>query len=78
MPEASRGAPNPNMRYTAAEDWQVFVYPRVRSGHDDFFALSTDLDASSYWPATGAQTSWGDARLKECAMRQRPKARGGT
>ncbi|MFF4421138.1 beta family protein [Streptomyces sp. NPDC001549] len=77
MPVKSRGTPDPNMRYTTLEEWQVFVYPRVRAGNDDFFTLSTDLVDSSYWPVTGAQTSWGDARLKECATRQRPKAGGG-
>ncbi len=78
MPTHSRGTPDPNMRYTTPDAWQVFVYPRVRSGNDDFFTLSADLVASPYWPATGARTSWGDARLNECAMRQRPKAGGGT
>ncbi|WP_301366454.1 beta family protein [Streptomyces xanthophaeus] len=78
MPEKSRGTPHPNMRYTTPDDWQVFVYPRIRSGNDDFFTLSADLVASSYRPSTGARTSWGDARLKECAMRQRSKAGGGT
>ncbi|MET9320761.1 hypothetical protein ABZX75_11325 [Streptomyces sp. NPDC003038] len=78
MPKKSRGTPDPNMRYTTPDAWQVFVYPRVRSGNDDFFTLSADLVASAYWPATGARTSWGDARLNECAMRQRSKAGGGT
>lgn len=78
MPTKSRGTPDPNMRYTTPDAWQVFVYPRVRAGNDDFFTLSADLVASSYWPATGARTSWGDARLNECAMRQRSKAGGGT
>ncbi|MDD9378890.1 beta family protein [Streptomyces sp. ZAF1911] len=78
MPVKSRGTPDPNMRYTAGEEWQVFVYPRVRSGNDDFFRLSADLVESVYWPTTGAETSWGDARLKECATHQRPKAGGGT
>ncbi|MFJ8670660.1 beta family protein [Streptomyces sp. NPDC093589] len=78
MPVRSRGTPDPNMRYTTPDDWQVFVYPRVRSGNDDFFVLSADLVDSPYWPATGARTSWGDARLHECAHRQRPKAGGGT
>ncbi|MFB6578251.1 beta family protein [Streptomyces sp. NPDC056402] len=74
IPTKSRGTPHPNMRYTTPEEWQVFVYPRVRPGNDDFFTLSADLVASPYWPVTGARTSWGDARLKECAMRQRGKA----
>ncbi|MEW2471766.1 hypothetical protein AB0919_43405 [Streptomyces sp. NPDC046994] len=74
----SRGTPDPNMRYTTASEWQVFVYPRLRSGNDDFFTLSQDLVNSPYWPATGAATSWGDARLHECAQRQRQKAGGGT
>ncbi|MEU5985058.1 beta family protein [Streptomyces sp. NPDC047434] len=78
MPAKSRGTPDPNMRYTTPDAWQVFVYPRVRSGNDDFFVLSADLVNSPHWPATGARTSWGDARLKECANRQRPKAGGGT
>ncbi|MFB7587379.1 beta family protein [Streptomyces sp. NPDC056169] len=78
MPVRSRGTPDPNMRYTTPDAWQVFVYPRVRSGNDDFFVLSADLVDSPHWPATGARTSWGDARLKECAHRQRPKAGGGT
>ncbi|MFD2121852.1 beta family protein [Streptomyces cirratus] len=78
MPASSRGTPDPNMRYTTPDAWQVFVYPRVRSGNDDFFTLSADLIASPYWPATGARTSWGDARLNECALRQRPRAGGGT
>ncbi|MFE5483390.1 hypothetical protein [Streptomyces sp. NPDC056527] len=78
MPVNSRGTPDPNMRYTTPDAWQVFVYPRVRSGNDDFFLLSADLVDSPHWPATGARTSWGDARLKECANRQRRKAGGGT
>ncbi|MFE3860832.1 beta family protein [Streptomyces goshikiensis] len=78
MPVKSRGTPDPNMRYTTPDDWQVLVYPRVRAGNDDFFTLSADLVDSSHWPVTGARTSWGDARLKECAMRQRSKAGGGT
>ncbi|MFD0267492.1 hypothetical protein ACFVGY_12970 [Streptomyces sp. NPDC127106] len=78
MPPRSRGTPDPNMRYTTLDDWQVFVYPRVRAGNDDFFVLSADLVGSPYWPTTGAATSWGDARLKECALRQRPKAGGRT
>lgn len=78
MPVRSRGTPDPNMRYTTPDAWQVFVYPRVRSGNDDFFVLSADLVDSPHWPATGARTSWGDARLKECANRQRSKAGGGT
>lgn len=78
MPVKSRGTPDPNMRYTTSDDWQVYVYPRVRAGNDDFFLLSADLVDSSHWPATGARTSWGDARLKECATRQRSKAGGGT
>ncbi|MCX5273744.1 beta family protein [Streptomyces virginiae] len=78
MPAKTRGTPDPNMRYTTPDTWQVFVYPRVRAGNDDFFTLSADLVDSSYWPVTGARTSWGDARLKECAERQRPKAGGGT
>ncbi|MCM9081843.1 beta family protein [Streptomyces spororaveus] len=78
IPTKSRGTPDPNMRYTTPDAWQVYVYPRVRSGNDDFFTLSADLVASPYWPTTGARTSWGDARLSECAMRQRSKAGGGT
>ncbi|MFB7370326.1 beta family protein [Streptomyces sp. NPDC056222] len=78
MPVRSRGTPDPNMRYTTPDAWQVFVYPRVRSGNDDFFVLSADLVDSPHWPATGARTSWGDARLNECANRQRLKAGGGT
>nr|WP_272927037.1 hypothetical protein [Streptomyces sp. SID8382] len=78
MPVKSKGTPDPNMRYTTRGDWQVFVYPRIRSGNDDFFTLSQDLVASPYWPSTGAQTSWGDARLLDCADRRRPKAGGGT
>ncbi|EXU68051.1 hypothetical protein Z951_11430 [Streptomyces sp. PRh5] len=77
MPKRSKGTPDPNMRYTVRGDWQVFVYPRIRSGNDDFFTLSQDLVASPYWPSTGAQTSWGDARLLDCAHRRRPKAGGG-
>lgn len=78
MPVKSRGTPDPNMRYTTPEDWQVFVYPRVRAGNDDFFTLSADLVDSQHWPAAGARTSWGDAQLKECATRRRTKAGGGT
>ena len=78
MPVKSKGTPDPNMRYTTRSDWQVFIYPRIRSGNDDFFTLSQDLIASPYWPSTGAQTSWGDARLLDCARRRRPKAGGGT
>lgn len=74
----SRGTPDPNMRYTTATEWQVFVYPRLRPGNDDFFILSRDLVNSPYWPVTGAATSWGDARLQDCAQRKRPKAGGGT
>ena len=74
----SRGTPDPNMRYTTATEWQVFVYPRLRQGNDDFFILSQDLVNSPYWPVTGAATSWGDARLQECAQRKRQKAGGGT
>ncbi|MBW5420974.1 hypothetical protein GKQ77_05225 [Streptomyces sp. BG9H] len=74
----SRGTPDPNMRYTTAVEWQVFVYPRVRQGNDDFFCLSEDLVNSPYWPVTGAATSWGDARLEDCAQRKRQKAGGGT
>ncbi|MER6213232.1 hypothetical protein ABT213_04150 [Streptomyces sp. NPDC001674] len=78
VPAKSRGTPDPNMRYTTPDAWQVFVYPRVRAGNDDFFTLSADLVGSPYWPVSGAGTSWGDARLKECATRQRVKAGGGT
>ncbi|MER5891767.1 beta family protein [Streptomyces sp. NPDC001876] len=78
MPTQSRGTPDPNMRYTTPDDWQVFVYPRVRPGNDDFFTLSRDLVSSPHWPATGPRTSWGDARLHECANRLRLKAGGGT
>ncbi|WP_405780707.1 beta family protein [Streptomyces sp. NBC_00859] len=78
IPKQSRGTPDPNMRYTTPDCWQVFVYPRVRAGNDDFFTLSRDLVTSPHWPATGAQTSWGDARLEECADRRRLKAGGGT
>ncbi|MFE9000901.1 beta family protein [Streptomyces sp. NPDC007875] len=78
MPAKSKGTPDPNMRYTTRGDWQVFVYPRIRSGNDDFFTLSQDLVDSPHWPSTGAQTSWGDARLLDCARRSRPKAGGGT
>ncbi|MFD8390534.1 hypothetical protein ACFV2N_15325 [Streptomyces sp. NPDC059680] len=74
----SRGTPDPNMRYTTGADWQVFVYPRLRQGNDDFFTLSQDLVNSPHWPVTGAATSWGDARLHECAQRARQKAGGGT
>lgn len=78
IPEPSRGTPDPNMRYTSDGTWQVFVYPRILPGNDDFFTLSHDLVSSPYWPPGGAGTSWGDARLLECATRQRPKAGGGT
>ncbi|WP_405500457.1 beta family protein [Streptomyces niveus] len=78
MPTQSRGTPDPNMRYTTPDNWQVFVYPRVRPGNDDFFTLSRDLVSSPHWPATGPRTSWGDARLHECANRQRLKAGSGT
>ncbi|MFF4246950.1 beta family protein [Streptomyces sp. NPDC001822] len=78
MPAQSRGTPDPNMRYTTPDNWQVFVYPRVSPGNDDFFTLSRDLVSSPHWPATGPRTSWGDARLHECAHRQRAKAGGGT
>ncbi|MFJ9541905.1 hypothetical protein ACIRPX_32245 [Streptomyces sp. NPDC101225] len=74
----SRGTPDPNMRYTTGTEWQVYVYPRLRTGNDDFFVLSQDLVSSTHWPATGASTSWGDERLAECAQRQRRKAGGGT
>ncbi|MBZ4017089.1 beta family protein [Streptomyces purpurogeneiscleroticus] len=77
-PQQSRGAPHPNLRYTVESDWQVFVYAKVRPGNDDFFVLSSDLVDSPYWPSTGADTSWGDARVLECAQRKRPKAGGGT
>ncbi|MGX1633763.1 beta family protein [Streptomyces albidoflavus] len=40
MPPRSRGRPDPNMRYTTGSYWQVFVYPKVKSGNDDFFDLS--------------------------------------
>ncbi|MFE2359104.1 hypothetical protein [Streptomyces parvulus] len=73
----SRGTPDPNMRYTTGTEWQVFVYPRLRTGNDDFFILSHDLVNSSHWPATGAATSWGDERLAECAQLKRRKAGGG-
>ncbi|MEU9860947.1 hypothetical protein AB0D99_08730 [Streptomyces sp. NPDC047971] len=78
MPARSRGTPDPNLRYTTPDAWQVFVYPRVRAGNDDFFVLSADLVDSPHWPTTGAGTSWGDARLKECASRRRSRAGGGT
>lgn len=78
IPTPSRGTPDPNMRYTTPDNWQVFVYPRVRPGNDDFFTLSRDLVSSPHWPATGPRTCWGDARLHECANRQRLKAGGGT
>ncbi|MEU6114635.1 beta family protein [Streptomyces sp. NPDC047117] len=78
MPVQSRGAPHPNLRYTVDTDWQVFVYAKVRPGNDDFFVLSRDLVESPYWPSTGGATSWGDARVLECAQRQRAKAGGGT
>lgn len=78
MPIQSRGTPDPNMRYTTPDDWQVFVYPRVRAGNDDFFTLSRDLVSSPHWMPTGRQTSWGDEQLHACATRQRPKAGGGT
>ncbi|MFE5241756.1 MULTISPECIES: beta family protein [unclassified Streptomyces] len=78
MPAPSRGTPDPNMRYTAQGNWQVFVYPRVLPGNDDFFTLSRDLVSSPHWPVTGPRTSWGDARLDECAGRRRTKAGGGT
>ncbi|GFE27112.1 beta family protein [Streptomyces nigrescens] len=78
MPLRTRGTPHPNMRYTTAADWQVFVYPKIRPGNDDFFTLSRDLVSSPHWPSTGAGTSWGDARLQDCAKRQRAKAGGGT
>lgn len=78
MPKPSRGTPDPNMRYTTQHSWEVFVYPRLRAGNDDFFILSRDLVSSPYWPSTGARTSWGDARLYECANRQRSKAGAGT
>ncbi|MFF8478747.1 hypothetical protein [Streptomyces sp. NPDC015414] len=74
----SRGTPDPNMRYTTAAEWQVFVYPRLLTGNDDFFTLSQDLVNSPHWPAAGPATSWGDARLHECAQRKRSKAGGGT
>ncbi|MFF8568996.1 hypothetical protein ACF06N_29065 [Streptomyces albidoflavus] len=78
IPLRSRGTPHPNMRYTTGSDWQVFVYPKVKAGNDDFFDLSADLVSSPYWPATGAATSWGDERLEECAVRRRDKAGGAT
>ncbi|MFE2704522.1 beta family protein [Streptomyces mirabilis] len=74
----SRGTPDPNMRYTAGMEWQVYVYPRLRPGNDDFFVLSEDLVNSPHWPPTGESTSWGDARLAECAQRRRSKGGGGT
>ncbi len=78
MPAKSRRPPDPNMRYTTKTDWQVFVYPRIRAGNDDFFVLSEDLVASPYWPTAGSGTSWGDQQVLECARRRRPKAGGGT
>ncbi|MFD6043267.1 hypothetical protein ACFWG7_18390 [Streptomyces koyangensis] len=78
IPLRSRGTPHPNMRYTAGSDWQVFVYPKVKAGNDDFFDLSADLVSSPYWPATGADTSWGDERLEDCAVGRRDKAGGAT
>ncbi|MGW8400860.1 beta family protein [Streptomyces lydicus] len=78
MPPKSHGTPHPNMRYTTETDWQVFVYPKVKAGNDDFFDLSKDLVNSPYWPAAGAATSWGDARLQDCAQGRREKAGGAT
>ncbi|WUJ35597.1 beta family protein [Streptomyces sp. NBC_00386] len=52
MPPKSRGTPDPNVRYTTEENWQVFVYPRVRQGNDDFLTLSQDLVNSPHWPVT--------------------------
>ncbi|GHJ35992.1 hypothetical protein Sm713_16010 [Streptomyces sp. TS71-3] len=78
MPVKSRGAPHPNLRYTVDTDWQVFVHAKVRPGNDDFFVLSSDLVDSLYWSSAGAATSWGDARVLECAQRRRAEAGGGT
>lgn len=78
IPVQSRGTPHPNMRYTVDSEWQVFVYAKRRRDNGDFFVLSRDLVDSPYWPPTGGATSWGDARVLECAQRQRPKAGGGT
>lgn len=63
MPPRSRGRPDPNMRYTTGSYWQVFVYPKVKSGNDDFFDLSADLVSSPTGPPPepappGATNAW--------------------
>lgn len=59
MQPKSRGTPDPNMRYTTTAESQVFLYPRLRPGNDDFFTLGRDLVASAFWPPTGGWTPWG-------------------
>jgi len=69
---------NPNLRYTAGEDWQVYVESRQRPGNDDFFTICRHLVGSPYWPAHGAAASWGDAHIDLCARGARSKAGGPT
>ncbi|MFE0131123.1 hypothetical protein ACFWY6_06015 [Streptomyces sp. NPDC059037] len=77
-PKPGRAIPDPNLRYTVADSWQVYVCSRRQQGNDDFFSLCERLTASPHWPSQGASTSWGDQQLSLCARRVRPTAGNAT
>ncbi|MGW7269765.1 beta family protein [Streptomyces sp. NPDC054864] len=78
-PRSGWGIPDPNLRYTVGNAWQVYVDRRRRQGsNDDFFSLCERLTTSRHWPRHGATTSWGDQQIFLCARRMRSTAGNAT
>jgi hypothetical protein len=65
----SRGGPPPTIRYATGDLWQVYRWPKDRSGgHSRFFDLCNALVQSPHWPQQGGKFSWGDERIEAAAQ----------
>jgi hypothetical protein len=65
----SQGGPPPTIRYADGDFWQVYRWPKDRSGgHSRFFELCSALVRSPHWPQQGGKFSWGDEQIEAAAQ----------
>jgi Beta protein len=65
MPSDIPFAPLPNLRYSAADSWQVYREQKVLPGNESFYTLCQRVVQSNHWCGSGY--SWGDGEIDRCS-----------
>jgi hypothetical protein len=67
--DTTLGRPPPTIRYVDGDSWQVYRWPKDRSGgHSLFYDLCATLVQSPHWPQRGGKFSWGDEQIETTAQ----------